>query len=190
MKLKNRPGARDDLGSFISIDSVNTEVDSDGAYTSKVVATFEKRQCTFTMGMDKRMSEFTELTFSPEYSMGEIIASAASNLVVGMGTVFFVLIFIAWVISLFKYVNKFADSLGKKEEKKAAPAKAAAPAAAPAPAKAAAPAPAAASSDDEIQAVIAAAIAMYESEMGSGIEKQPAVANGITIRSIRRAGKR
>ena len=68
------------------------------------------------------------MTFLPASNIGEAIG----NTIVGLGTVFVILIFLIFVISLFKYVNKFAMS-------REAAAKAAAPAPKAAP-KAAAPA--------------------------------------------------
>ena len=80
---------------------------------------------------------------------------AAINTVMGVGTVFAVLIFLIIIISLFKYVNK----IGAKEEKPAALK------AAPAPAPAPVPAPVVEedlTDDLELVAVISAAIAASE----------------------------
>ncbi len=132
-------------------------------------------------------------------STGEILAGAFGNLVIGMGTVFAVLIFLTWVISLFKFVPKLVGGFGKGKKSRAA---------APAPAAPAAvktggtgprvtgisPVPA----DSEIAAVIAAAIAAYEADResaentaapaGENIRpKQGALANGIRIRTYKRA---
>ena len=68
------------------------------------------------------------MTFLPATNLGVAIG----NTIVGLGTVFTILAFLILVISLFKYVNKFAMAQ-----------EAAAKAAAPAPAPKAAPAPAA-----------------------------------------------
>ena len=123
------------------------------------------------------------MTFEPHYSLAEQMEDAGANLAVGRGTVFVVLIFIAWVLSLFKYISVF--------EKKAKGQKAPAPApkaAAPAP-KAAAPAPAA-KQDDVVQAVIAAAIAAYEAynageQSENGFVPGPTLQNGLFVRPLR-----
>ncbi len=81
---------------------------------------------------------------------------AAMNMVMGMGTVFIVLIFISFLIGCFKYINRFEEKMknkGKKED--------------PEPLAAAEPAPAAVvqaaeenlADDLELVAVITAAIA-------------------------------
>ena len=187
--------AKKELGEFVGIgDNVgNTKIESDGSYTMTIPLQFENRDCEFVLGLEARflkdnsniVSYINQLTFNPVYTLGEKLSQAATNLVIGMGTVFVILIFLAWVISLFKYVNKAEQKL---EEKKKAKESAAAPAAAPAPAKAApavqvTPAP---SSDAGLQAVIAAAIAAYEEDMGCSIEKQPSLNNGIVVKSFKR----
>lgn len=186
--LSSWKSSKEDLGNFVKVDSVETVEKSDGETVTTVNATFEKRTCKFAFGMDKRQKNATEMTFTPHYSVAENMEEAAGNLVVGMGTVFVVLIFISWIISLFKYVNpdlrKAAKAAKNKESAAAAPAEKALEAA-PVPA---APAAAAVNHGDEIEAVIAAAIAAYEAE--SGIRRNaPVCADGITIRSIRRVSK-
>ena len=168
--------SKEDLGAFVSIDNVTTTVDSKGRYTTTVEATFEKRQCKFVMGMDRRLQNYTELTFTPHYTVAENMESAAGNLVVGMGTVFIILIFIAWIISLFKYINKMAN----KEAKKTAPAPKAAPVVKVDPAV-----------DDQTLLVIMSAISAYENgetTFTPYIETSdvPVCDNGIRIKSVRK----
>ena len=99
-------------------------------------------------------------------SKADALADAGINTLLGMGTAFAVLILISLIISLFPAIGK----IGKKQ-------------AAPAPAKAE-PAPAVVeeedlSDDEELVAVIAAAIAAYEgSTSASG--------DGFVVRSIRK----
>ena len=58
----------------------------------------------------------TSLSFDPIYSIGEKMEQAALNTVMGMGTVFVVLIFISAIISLFKFIPSIIDSFGKKKK--------------------------------------------------------------------------
>ena len=126
------------------------------------------------------------MTFEPTYSLGEEIADAAGSLVLGMGSVFIILIFIAWIISLFKYIKVFED---RKKNKQSAKAPAAPVKPAPAPVKAA---PVKPQAGDELQAVIAAAIAQYEADTSNstdtGFVPGPTLNNGLVVRSIRRRG--
>ena len=189
--------AKKELGEFVEFDgSGTTKIESDGSYTMTLPLKFEKRNCEFVMGLEGRalkdssgnlLQYVNQLTFNPVYTMGEKLGQAGTNLLIGMGTVFVILIFLAWVISLFKYVNKAEQKLEEKKKAKAAAQAANAPAAPAAPAAApvvkVSPAPA---SDTELQAVIAAAIAAYEEDEGSSIEKQPSLNNGIVVKSFKR----
>lgn len=115
--------------------------------------------------------EMTSCTLNLDQTKGQLMTRAALNTLLGMGTVFVVLILISFIISAFGVIPKIQASL--------APGKAELP---PAPA----PAPAAPaveeeeedlSDDMELVAVMAAAIAAYE---GTSVE-------GFQVRSIRRA---
>ena len=50
-----------------------------------------------------------------EISLGEAVADGLMNMVVGLGVVFIVLIFLSFVISLFKYINKLDKPKAKTE---------------------------------------------------------------------------
>ena len=47
--------------------------------------------------------------------MGEKMAQAGQNTLLGVGTVFVMLIFLCFVISLMKYIPGFVESFGKKK---------------------------------------------------------------------------
>ena len=103
------------------------------------------------------------------------------NTLLGMGTVFVVLIFISFIFSLFKFLPAlFAkkpkiEDLKKEENKPAAPAKAATPA----------PAAGNLMNDAELVAVITAAIYAAEGQAGNGAVSK----DKLVVRSIRRARK-
>lgn len=105
--------------------------------------------------------------------LGERMTTAALNTVIGMGTVFVVLII--GVISLFKFIPVIQDRLAKK---KASEAQAESGSAAVETINA--PEEADLTDDLELVAVIAAAIAASEGA---------ASADGFVVRSIRRAGR-
>lgn len=117
------------------------------------------------------------------YTKGELMKQAAQNTAIGMITVFLVLIFISFVISLLKYIPKILG-MDKKKEKKEAP-KPAAPKPKPVPAPAV-PAPKEDNlmEDKELVAVITAAVyAMAGSEKPANAESK----DKLIVRSIRRA---
>ena len=200
--FKSWDNVKDDLGAYVSSGAVTVEEGDDG-YIARITAAYEQRNMEFTLIVSDDMSEITGMSFTPEYTIAEKMAKAAMNTLIGMGVVFLVLIFISWIISLFKYINVFEAKMKgqEKQEKPAAPARAAAPAPAPvqpapAPAPAAAPVQAGApavsnaapayeyedvSGDLELISVIAAAIAASEGK---------SAANGLVVRSIKRVSRR
>ena len=174
--LTNYLNDKDRLGAFVSVDDAVASKTEDG-YSIEINSTFEKRTLKLTLGLNELTGKTTEMTFEPHYSLAEQMEDAGANLAVGMGTVFVVLIFIAWVISLFKYISVFE----KKMKGQKAPAEAP-KAAAPAP-KAAAPAPAA-KQDDVMQAVIAAAIAAYEADTAGEQGRCGAAINAVVAHFV------
>ena len=180
--LTNYLNDKDRLGAFVSVDDAVASKTEDG-YSIVINSTFEKRTLKLTLGLNELTGKTTEMTFEPHYSLAEQMEDAGANLAVGMGTVFVVLIFIAWVISLFKYISVFEKKMKGEKAPAGAP-----KAAAPAP-KAAAPAPAA-KQDDVMQAVIAAAIAAYEADTAgaqseNGFVPGPTLQNGLFVRPLR-----
>ena len=126
--------SKDDLGKMGEIQSVTVERADDDSYTAVVQASFEKRNLTFSLTAEESVSSYggtslvpTELSFVVNYSFGEKMEKAALNTLMGMGTVFLVLIFISLIISSFKKVNEIEANV--KAKKAGAEAPAAAPAA-------------------------------------------------------------
>lgn len=106
-----------------------------------------------------------------DYTMGEKMSKAGLNTLIGMGTVFIVLIFLAFIISLFGIINKVqtASENKKKNQTAAAPDKVVAQIIEKEEQ----------ADDDELIAVISAAIAAYESANGQS-------SDGYVVRSIRK----
>lgn len=114
--------------------------------------------------------QMTSCTLNLDQTKGQLMTRAALNTLLGMGTVFVVLILISLIISAFGMIPKIQASFAPKKAEIA-------PVPAPAPA-----APVVEEEDDlsddmELVAVIAAAIAAYE---GTSVE-------GFQVRSIKRA---
>ena len=61
----------------------------------------------------------TEMTFTPDYSIGEKLQKAFLNMLMGMGTVFVVLLFISFIISRLKMVNSWVRRRKIKRQKRA-----------------------------------------------------------------------
>ena len=129
-------GSREELGEKkgdIEEKDITVEY-SDDQYTVVVPVSFEKNKANFTYVFDKSGTP-TSLTVDVNYTLAQNMEKAAMNTVMGLGTVFVILVFLIFVISLFKYIPGLVE--GKKKESKPAPAAtapapvAAAPAAAP-----------------------------------------------------------
>ena len=111
-------------------------------------------------------------------SIEDAMAEAAVNTVIGISVVFLALLFICFIISLFKYINKFEQMLANKNAGKATPA----PQQAPVPASVVEAAP---ETDDlELIAVITAAIHAYEEAQGN------TVTGDLVVRSIKKRNSR
>ena len=158
----------DECGSLTAITDFTFEVTKEGADIT-YAAQFAERDADIIFNFDEKMNLET-MTVNAHYSIGEILQKAGLNTILGMGTVFVVLIFISFIISLFKYIPVIEKKFSKK--KTAAPAAKEAPKAAPAPVAA----PATAGADEELVAVISAAIAAAE---GTSTD-------GFIVRSIKR----
>lgn len=120
--------------------------------------------------LDDALATYIGITTNVHYSTGEIMAKAGMNTLIGMGTVFAVLILISLIISCFTFISKF-----EKQKKQEAPAPAAA-----APVVEQTAANEELSDDTELVAVIAAAIAAYEGAAST---------DGFVVRSIRKSNK-
>ena len=156
----------DECGAYVQHGEYTYEVsEKDLVVSTTVVYTERNAELQFVFDDDLYLDS---MTVNAEYSLGEILEKAGLNTILGMGTVFAVLIFIAFIISLFKYISVIEDGLKNKKKKEAG---------APVPAPVAAPVVEENLVDDlELVAVIAAAIAAAE---GTSTDS-------FVVRSIRR----
>lgn len=161
----------EELGAYISTDSSELSGDEEEASLTTVVA-FDVHSATLNLIFNDD-GVVTTGSIDPIYSFGEILQKAGLNTIIGMGTVFVILVFISLVIALLPKLTGMIENFGKKKE---------APAAAPAAPKAAPAAPAEVeelADDLELVAVISAAIAAYTGTSS----------DGFVVRSIRRSDK-
>ena len=169
-----------DTGSLVEILDSDAQESSDGSYIGIVNASFEKRnaQFKFFYAEDGQQMEVTSISISPEYTTGEKMQKAAMNTLMGMGTVFIVLIFISLLIGCFKYINVVQNNMAKKKDAQAE--------VAPAPVAKAPVQVADTADEDEIAVVIAAAIAAAEEDELA----ETVVSNDkLVARSIRHANR-
>ena len=105
----------DECGDYIEHGDFTFEATAD-ELTVTVPARFEEREATLEFIYDENLY-LDSMTVSGIYSTGEILEKAGLNTVLGMGTVFVVLIFISVVIWLLKFIPVIERKLrGKKAE--------------------------------------------------------------------------
>ncbi len=165
--------ALEDIGTFEGTNGGTAKFDEEEVVISINVLGSSHDAVVEIILSDDLMS-YIGITTNVEYSTGEIMAKAAMNTVIGMGTVFVVLILISLIISCFTLVSKIEEKQKKKAESSA-----------PAPVVAAPVVPQAAvkeelADDTELVAVIAAAVAAYEGAAST---------DGFVVRSIRKSNK-
>ena len=102
-----------ECGAFKSYGEFETEMTSSGIVVS-TEAEYENKTADIEFTFDEEQ-QMDSLTINAHYSTAEILKKAGLNTILGMGTVFVVLIFISFIISLFKYISVFENR--KKEQK-------------------------------------------------------------------------
>ena len=118
----------EEFGAYISTDAYELKGDEEEAIHVTEL-TFEVHPAKITLVFDED-GIVTSGTMDPVLSTGEILEKAGLNTVIGMGTVFVVLIFISFIIALLPKLTALITGVGKKKEESVQEApKAAAPAA-------------------------------------------------------------
>ncbi len=161
--------AAEEIGTVLGVTNRVVEMGAEEAtVTLTVDGDLHDAEVIIVYGMQGEVAAFTVNVIKP---FKELMTNAALNTLLGMGTVFIVLILISLLIACFKYISVFEKKMAEKKAKKN-----------PAPAVEAAveavPAVEEAKEDDcELIAVIAAAVAASEGAQGT---------EGFVVRSIKR----
>ena len=104
----------EECGPLVSIGGCEAKETNDGVDLI-LEADFEERNGTIQISFDDKMN-MESLTVNAEYSTGEILQKAGLNTVLGMGTVFVVLIFLSFVIWLLKFIPVLEKKFRKHPE--------------------------------------------------------------------------
>lgn len=165
--LKSWQSIQDEVGASSRIDTedISVEAGKDGYYIKFKVLS-DARDVNVTFGLSEEFTAITALSFDPIYTLVEKMQNAALNTLLGMGTVFIVLIIISLIIDSLKYVS-ILENLGKKKEVTSPESKE----------DTLVEETQEISDDAELLAVITAAIAAYEEDQAG---------NGLIVRSIKR----
>lgn len=167
-------GAIADMGDYESVENITYTVDEDGVMTIDADINASKRDGKIEIILEYSWSnaqfEATSITTTANFTFGELMTKAALNTLMGMGTVFSVLILIAALISCFNFIPKIQAAFTKKDKK-------AEDAASGAVAQIVENEAVQGEDDLELVAVIAAAVAASEGAAST---------DGYVVRSIRR----
>lgn len=169
--LLNFASAMEDIGNYLGTDGGTIEYNDDN-YVVRINVLGSEHSAIVEMVVDNKTAQFTSIATNVNYTFGEKMEKAALNTLLGMGTVFVVLILISVIIALFSFIPKLTEK--KKEEAKPQEEKAGNVVTQIIEKEEL-------SDDLELVAVISAAIAAYE---GSGST------DGFVVRSIRKAYKK
>lgn len=161
----------EDMGSYVeTVEVIENSMECENGYiadgTVRARIKGSNRSAIIEIVCKDKM--ISAISVNIEYTTGENMKKAALNTLLGMGTVFSVLILISFIIAAFGLIPKLTEKKNKPEEKKADNVVAQIAEREEI------------SDDTELVAVISAAIAAYE---GSGST------DGFVVRSIRRTGR-
>lgn len=159
--------AKAEVGEFVEAGETEVEF-SNRQYTATVPVDFEKLDAEFIYVFEDADGMVTPVSVAVnvQYPLSTTMKNAGLNTLMGLGTVFVILILLIFVISLFKFIPGSAGT--KKEKKEEAPT--------PAPVPAVPVQETVQDADEELVAVIAAAIAAAEGT----------TTDGFVVRSIRK----
>ena len=113
--LNSWNSARPDLGDFVSITGMNADYDDSGKniiVTLDVVGSNRTAQIE-AIYKDDLYKTLNSLTTNINWTFGEKMEKAGLNTLLGMGTVFIVLILISIIISLFNFIPKIQAAFNK-----------------------------------------------------------------------------
>lgn len=159
-----------------------TYAPSEDGFTATATLVTDVRNVEMVVLYDEDMY-ITSVSFNPVYTIGENMERAALNTLLGMGTVFAILILIMLIIQAFTIISKIEKAAAKNKEKKAAKkaAKAKGDAVDNTIAQIIEKEETELADDLELVAVISAAIAAYEGSTST---------EGFVVRSIKKSNKR
>ncbi|MBO5054907.1 MAG: OadG family protein [Lachnospiraceae bacterium] len=170
--IESWESAAEDMGNYVEIISTESELDEkDGVIDVRIKGS--NREAIVEIVIDNMA--VTTVATNVEYTFGEKMQKAALNTLLGMGTVFIVLILISAIISCFNFIPKIQAKFTKKPNKEDVKTAAVDNTIAQIIEKEEL------SDDLELVAVISAAIAASEGAAST---------DGFVVRSIKRAGNK
>ena len=112
--LKSWIAAQEEMGDYVGVLETSADISADEAVIS-IVVDGTSHDATVEIVVDKDLN-LTSVTTTVIKTLGEMMINAALNTLIGMGTVFVVLILISLLISLFGIIPKIQAAMSKKKE--------------------------------------------------------------------------
>lgn len=166
----------EELGSYVETTGHEVKIDGDEVIVNTAIAGSaldpkgNPRTADVELIYNSKDFVIVSMTVNVNYTMGEKMKNAGLNTLLGMGTVFAVLLLISFIISGFSLLSKFEKKEKKSETEKSVD-------------NTIAQIIEAEEADDtELIAVISAAIAAYEAANGGS-------SDGVVIRSVRKVNR-
>ena len=111
--------SKDELGAKKDSNGETTVTFKDDQYTVTVPLKFEKADANFVYVFDSQGTP-TSMSVDVQYGMGKTLQRAGLNTLMGIGTVFVMLIMISLIISLFNFIPKIQAAFSKKDKEEEA----------------------------------------------------------------------
>lgn len=165
-----------DVGEYKEISEFAIEK-SGKTVTTTHILDFSDRDLTLTCVYNYLDMQITDVTLDENYTLGETMQKAAMNTVMGLGTVFLILILISLIIYGFKVIPYLQQRAAAKKAEQAPQVEATQTAPAAAAVPMAVPQDTPKQDDNELIAVIAAAVAAAQGTTST---------DGFVVRSIKR----
>ena len=109
-----------EVGDYVGVDSFSV-TKSGKSTTTELILEFEKRPVVLSIVYKNRDMSVETTTVDLVYTTGEKMQRALMNTVMGMGTVFIMLIIICLIISCFSVIPKIENRLKEKNQAKKVP---------------------------------------------------------------------
>lgn len=113
--LESFRSARDEMGEVLEAGEVTGEIHGDTIVVEVPLKGGNKDAVAEVILSNDMFMDVESVSLNPVSSVGELMTKAALNTVIGMGTVFAVLILICLIISCFGFIPKIQAKLSKKK---------------------------------------------------------------------------
>ncbi len=118
--MESYNSAASSIGQYLGTGEVSAEISDDQIIVEVEVLGTEKNATAEVILSNDRFFTLESTALNPVSTMGELMQKAALNTLIGMGTVFIVLILISLIISCFSFIPKIqAKQAAKKAAKQA-----------------------------------------------------------------------